>query len=144
MGLGHQRIAGALELGRHLRNDGGQRREMVADGGEPRGEKVRALGRGAGRLGGRLRRLGRLLRLDPFLDLRIAQQVEQLADFGRLVGGGRGGRRRSGVQGECETEQGQQQAEALQESERARHDAILLAHIAIPPTALPVLPVAAV
>ena len=34
MGLGHQRIPGALEFGRHLRNDGGQRGEMIADGGE--------------------------------------------------------------------------------------------------------------
>ena len=95
--------------------------------------------------GGGLGRLGRLLRLDPFLDLRIAQQVEQLADFGRLVGGGRGGGGRGGgVERKAETEQGQQQAEPLQESARARHDAILLAHIAIPPIALPVLPVAAV
>ena len=92
----------------------------------------------------RLGRLGGLLRLDPILDLRVAQQVEQLADLGRLLGGGGCCRGRSGLQREAEAEQRQQQAEALQEEKRARHDAISLAHIAIPPTALPVLPEPAV
>ena len=97
MGLGHQRIPGALEFGRHLGNDGGQCGEMIADGGEARGEQVRPLGLRAG--GGRgLRRLGGLLRLDPFLDLRIAQEIEQLVDLGRLAGGGRSGGGRSGQQ----------------------------------------------
>ena len=76
---------------------GGKCCEMIADGGEARGEQVRPLGLRAGG-GGGLRRLGGLLRLDPFLDLRIAQEIEQLVDLGRLAGGGCCGGGRSGQQ----------------------------------------------
>src|SRR5262249_40069532 len=73
--------AGADELlGKHG-NDGDERRHMLAD----RPDALRKIAGHRFLCRGRLGRLRRLLRLDPVLDLGVSEQVEELANFRRLI-----------------------------------------------------------